>query len=113
MLHILVEFLQQFYYLPVITSYSIHYTKLYENIAKHARARHVEVTLWKTPQRTLLEISDDGRGFDFEKKKMSIGHGLANMQTRARNVGGDVEFTSEPNQGTTILAWIPNDDEHE
>ncbi len=83
------------------------------NIAKHARARHVEVTLWKTPQRTLLEISDDGRGFDFEKKKMSIGHGLANMQTRARNVGGDVEFTSEPNQGTTILAWIPNDDEHE
>jgi signal transduction histidine kinase len=77
------------------------------NIAKHARAHSVDVTLWKTPQRVLLEVSDDGRGFDFEHKKMSIGHGLANMQTRAHNVGGDVEFTSEPGLGTTILAWVP------
>lgn len=83
------------------------------NIAKHARARHVDITLWKTPDRTLLEVSDDGRGFDFEKKKMSIGHGLANMQTRAHNVGGDVEFTSEPKQGTTILAWVPNSNDDE
>jgi signal transduction histidine kinase len=77
------------------------------NIAKHARAHSVNVTLWKTPQRVLLEVSDDGRGFDFEVKKMSIGHGLANIQTRARNVGGDVEFTSEPGLGTTVLAWVP------
>jgi signal transduction histidine kinase len=77
------------------------------NIAKHARAHSVNVTLWKTPQRVLLEVSDDGRGFDFEHKKMSIGHGLANMQTRARNVGGDVEFTSDPGQGTIVLAWVP------
>lgn len=77
------------------------------NIAKHARAHSVNVTLWKTPQRVLLEVSDDGRGFDFENKKMSIGHGLANIQTRARNVGGDVEFTSDPGQGTTVLAWVP------
>lgn len=79
------------------------------NIAKHARAHSVNVTLWKTPQRVLLEVSDDGRGFDFEHKKMSIGHGLANMQTRARNVGGDVEFTSDPGQGTIVLAWVPNE----
>ncbi|MDO9086295.1 MAG: GAF domain-containing sensor histidine kinase [Anaerolineaceae bacterium] len=77
------------------------------NIAKHARAHSVNVTLWKTPQRVLLEVSDDGRGFDFEVKKMSIGHGLANIQTRAHNVGGDVEFTSEPGLGTTVLAWVP------
>ncbi len=77
------------------------------NIAKHARAHSVDVTLWKTPQRVLLEVRDDGRGFDFESKKMNIGHGLANMQTRARNVGGDVEFTSESGLGTTILAWVP------
>ena len=79
------------------------------NIAKHARARSVNVTLWRTPQRVLLEVSDDGRGFNFEVKKMSIGHGLANIQTRVRNVGGDVEFTSEPGQGTTVLAWVPNE----
>jgi len=77
------------------------------NIAKHARARTVQVTLWKTPQRALLEVSDDGRGFDFENQRLSIGHGLANMQTRARNVSGDVELTSEIGVGTTILAWVP------
>jgi len=77
------------------------------NIAKHARARSVQITLWKTPQRALLEVSDDGRGFDFENQQMNIGHGLANMQTRARNVGGDVELTSETGVGTTILAWVP------
>ena len=34
------------------------------NVAKHARARHVDVALWTTPERVLLEVSDDGRGFD-------------------------------------------------
>jgi len=43
--------------------------------------------------------------------RLSIGHGLANMQTRARNVGGDVDFSSEPGAGTTILAWVPASDE--
>lgn len=84
------------------------------NIAKHAHAHTVNVTLWKTPQRLLMEISDDGCGFDSENRRLIIGHGLANMQTRARGVGGDVEITSEPGQGTTILAWVPyesNEDE--
>ena len=77
------------------------------NIAKHARARHVEMVIWSTPERVLLEISDDGRGFDQSKVKLTMGHGLSNMQTRAHNVGGDVETTSEPESGTTILAWVP------
>jgi signal transduction histidine kinase len=29
------------------------------------------------------------------------------MKTRARNAGGDLEITSEPNNGTTILVWVP------
>jgi two-component system sensor histidine kinase DevS len=77
------------------------------NIAKHARARHVEVVLWSTPERVLLEVSDDGRGFDQSHVKLTLGHGLSNMQTRAHNVGGEVETTSEPEMGTTILAWVP------
>ncbi|NPV56265.1 MAG: GAF domain-containing sensor histidine kinase [Anaerolineae bacterium] len=77
------------------------------NVAKHARARRVSVALWSTPERTLLEISDDGKGFDPEKVRLTLGHGLANMQTRARNVGGDIEFSSEQGNGTTILVWMP------
>lgn len=77
------------------------------NAAKHAHARKVEVLVWRTPERVLLEIHDDGRGFDLDRVKAALGHGLSNMHTRAHNVGGDVEFTSEPGQGTTILAWVP------
>lgn len=77
------------------------------NIAKHARARTVNITLWLSAERALMEISDDGRGFDPENIQMTIGHGLSNMHTRARNAGGDVEITSEPGNGTTILAWVP------
>lgn len=59
----------------------------------------------------MLEVSDDGNGFDPERKQLTIGHGLSNMYTRARNVGGDVEISSEPGGGTTILAWVPFNNE--
>lgn len=77
------------------------------NIAKHARARHADVVVWMTKDRVLLEVHDDGKGFDPEKVKTTIGHGLSNMHTRARNVGGEVDLTSEPGQGTNVLAWVP------
>lgn len=77
------------------------------NIAKHAKAHHVEVTVWTTAERVLLEVHDDGRGFDMEKVKLTIGHGLSNMETRAVNAGGEVDITSDTQNGTTILAWVP------
>ena len=48
------------------------------------------------PTACCWKFSDDGRGFDQPKVKLTLGHGLSNMQTRAHNVGGDVEITSEP-----------------
>jgi two-component system sensor histidine kinase DevS len=77
------------------------------NVAKHSHARRVDIFIWVTAERVLLEMHDDGRGFNLESVTLTIGHGLANMQTRAHNVGGDVEITSEPGKGTTILAWVP------
>jgi two-component system, NarL family, sensor histidine kinase DevS len=77
------------------------------NIAKHAKAKQVEISLWSTGERVLMEIRDHGKGFDMEKTNPSIGHGLANMQTRARSVGGDVDISSVVDEGTTVLAWVP------
>ncbi len=77
------------------------------NIAKHARAQYAEVHLWTTRDRVLLEVSDDGRGFDLRKMNITLGHGLSNMHSRARKVGGDVEITSSLGSGTTVLAWVP------
>ncbi len=77
------------------------------NIAKHANASKVTIDLWTTADRVLLEVSDDGQGFEVGKTSKTVGHGLANMQTRVQNVGGDVDITSEPGEGTSILAWVP------
>jgi signal transduction histidine kinase len=77
------------------------------NAAKHAAAKHTDVSVWVTSERVLMEIRDNGRGFEMETMSSSLGHGLANMQTRARNVGGEVDISSARNEGTTVLAWVP------
>ncbi len=77
------------------------------NIAKHAQANNVGVSVSTTQNRILMEIYDDGLGFDPQEVRLTLGHGISNMKTRARNVGGDLEITAEPGKGTTILAWIP------
>jgi signal transduction histidine kinase len=77
------------------------------NAAKHAKAKTVQISLWTTNERALMEVHDDGRGFDTEQKDTFIGHGLANMQTRARSAGGDIDISSIPGQGTTVFAWVP------
>jgi signal transduction histidine kinase len=46
------------------------------NVAKHAHASQVSIQLWKAPERVLLEISDDGSGFDLRKMSLTLGHGL-------------------------------------
>ncbi len=79
------------------------------NTAKHAKAKSVQILVWATDERVLLEIRDDGKGFDLEKMTTTIGHGLANMQTRARAAGGEVDISSTIGEGTTVLAWVPRD----
>lgn len=77
------------------------------NAAKHAKAGLVDVRLMTSGERVVLEVTDDGRGFDLRKMTVTLGHGISNMQVRAHKVGGDVEFNSEPGSGTTVLAWVP------
>ncbi|PWB50601.1 MAG: hypothetical protein C3F13_16755 [Anaerolineales bacterium] len=86
------------------------------NIAKHAQAHQAKINLWTAPGRVLMEVTDDGVGFDLTKTRLVLGHGLANMRTRARKMGGDIEVNSEPGKGTSVLTWIPlnqNDDSHQ
>ncbi len=79
------------------------------NTAKHAKAKRVSVNLWTTPDRVLMEIKDNGKGFSLDKMSMTLGHGLSNMHTRIRKVGGEVEIDSAPGEGTTVLAWLPRE----
>ncbi len=80
------------------------------NIAKHASARNVWITLYIHVGHTAqLIIHDDGIGFDAEtlstngSKKL----GLNQMHDRVAQVGGQFAIESQPNQGTTIRASIP------
>lgn len=83
------------------------------NVAKHANAKNVQVAVWTTQDRVLMEITDDGKGFDLERIKTSIGHGLANMHTRAHSAGGEVDISSTVKEGTTILVWVPRTFRHQ
>ena len=77
------------------------------NAAKHSGANHVDINLWTTAERVVMEVRDNGKGFATEKMSSTIGHGLSNMQTRAHAVGGDADISSAIGEGTTVLAWVP------
>ena len=75
------------------------------NVARHAHARHVEVTL--TAPDVVLEVTvrDDGVGFDVGR--VSTGLGLMGMSERAELAGGRVDIESAPGVGTTVRARFP------
>lgn len=77
------------------------------NIAKHSHASQVDIRVWTASDRALLEVIDNGQGFDISKMSTTLGHGLSNMYSRARKVGGDVEITTSPGEGTIVMAWVP------
>ena len=75
------------------------------NISRHARARHVAVSLWRRDGTIVLQISDDGVGFDAGSD--ARGHGLHNMRQRAFAVGGTLEVESTPGSGSRIRFAVP------
>ena len=54
-----------------------------------------------------LSVRDDGRGFDPARVTAYEGHGLRNMESRARSLGGKLIVQSEVGQGTTVTAMVP------
>ncbi|MCI0709428.1 MAG: GAF domain-containing sensor histidine kinase [Chloroflexi bacterium] len=78
------------------------------NVARHAEANHVKVSIHSTDHKKLyLAIQDDGRGFNMDNVPESSHFGLQNMQTRARRLGGTLQIESEPNRGTTVYLVVP------
>jgi signal transduction histidine kinase len=72
------------------------------NVLKHACARSVSVLLALSPDDVVLEVSDDGKGFDPQAGRASGGLGLAGMEERARRVGGEFSLQSAPGGGTKV-----------
>nr|MBN1229852.1 GAF domain-containing protein [Anaerolineae bacterium] len=77
------------------------------NAAKHAAATHVDVTINIEDRMLVVGIKDNGRGFEIAETEERIGHGLSNMQMRARSAGGQLHVSSMPGKGTEVMAYLP------
>ncbi len=71
------------------------------NISKHANASTCHVSILLDDEHLVLEIKDDGIGFDLNATKQGIG--LQNIQERAKTISAILEINSKPNKGTTIM----------
>jgi signal transduction histidine kinase len=74
------------------------------NVAKHAQARRVGLTLSYLGDVVLLDVRDDGKGMNGQNGQ---GFGLTSMTQRIRSVGGTVEIESTPGEGTAVSASVP------
>lgn len=79
------------------------------NVARHAAATHVEVTLVSTAARLVLHVRDDGCGFDQQVARRNYSYGLLGMNERARLIGGSLSIDSSPGAGTVVSIHIPLD----
>jgi signal transduction histidine kinase len=80
------------------------------NTARHAAAGRVGVTLSFLGDEVILDIRDDGRGFDplaVPERTRAGGFGLDGMRARAERVAGSLTVESEPGHGTAVSARVP------
>jgi NO-binding membrane sensor protein with MHYT domain/two-component sensor histidine kinase len=75
------------------------------NSRRHARAKHGAIALGLTNEGVMLEISDDGAGFDPAARHE--GSGLYNMKARAQQIGARLEILASLGKGTRIVLNIP------
>ena len=76
------------------------------NVGRHGEATTCRVSLRRVEDGLLLEVDDDGRGFDVDLA--TRGMGLRNLQERVRSVGGSFEVESTPGEGTTVRSTFPS-----
>jgi signal transduction histidine kinase len=75
------------------------------NVARHARARNVQVSLGTSDGSLVLTVRDDGAGFTPGQRPQ--GMGMANLAARAADVGASLDVSSVPGTGTTVRFAVP------
>jgi signal transduction histidine kinase len=76
------------------------------NVLKHAHAHRVRVCLELEADRAVLELADDGAGFD-PALGGGGGFGLPSMRERAERLGGTLQIESAPGAGTRVRVEVP------
>lgn len=78
------------------------------NVLRHAAAKSISVTLKQGRRNVILEIVDDGCGFDPRKVERG-GLGLTNMRERTAQIAGKLQIVSKTEGGTKIVITVPRD----
>ncbi len=76
------------------------------NIVKHSSAAEVVIEIRQADDRFVLQIRDDGRGFEPDHK--GTGTGITSLQRRAAQIGGTMEFVSAEGEGTIVTLSVKN-----
>jgi len=77
------------------------------NVARHARAQKVVISLRQSGQRLQVVVKDDGQGFDMVAVGKGQGFGLFGMRERVLALGGTLHIDSAPGQGTSVFIDLP------
>lgn len=87
------------------------YQELMNNIARHSRATQVTVRFHLDEEQVILEIEDNGRGFNMPKRLVELGRsghlGLIGALERSEAIGGQMKISSNPGDGTLIQVRVP------
>ena len=78
-----------------------------QNINKYAHATKISLVIKKEGSNIILEVQDDGAGFDITSKKKGIG--LQNMESRAKECDGSIEIKTQRKKGTRVNVKLPID----
>ena len=77
------------------------------NVARHAAATTVRISLAEKAGWAVLRITDNGQGFDVAAAAQKHSLGLVSMRERVHAISGQLEITSAPGQGTTVTVKVP------
>ena len=77
------------------------------NAVRHGAPQRITLTLSGSPTAVVLEIADDGHGFDVTAPRTAASFGLDGMARRVGDLGGRFEVDSEPGSGTVVRAELP------
>jgi len=82
--------------------------ELINNTITHAEATEVNIDLYHEGDRLLLDIYDNGKGFDTgDVLQLNAGMGYANIQSRIKSLNGTFKVVSQPDKGVCISVTIP------
>ena len=82
--------------------------ELINNILKHSKAKNASITLMeRNGDKLLIQIIDDGKGFDVKRERKKDGLGLSHIEARVKIMKGVFNINSKKGEGTSIFISVP------